>query len=144
VVARRIAASNAKTNENKKEIEMKLSRISTTLLGASLFFAAGAFAQEKSTLNLVEKVNIQGTELKPGRYEVKWEGSGPNVQVSISQGKNTLGTFPATVVARDTSIAGGGYESKKETDGSKSIVAIYPNGKKIELEIAQSQAAGGR
>jgi len=123
---------------------MKLSRISTTLLGASLFFAAGAFAQEKSTLNLTEKVNIQGTELKPGIYEVKWDGSGPNVQVKISQGKNALGTFPATVVTREVSNASSGYESKQETNGSKSIVAIYPAGKKIELEIGQNQAAGGR
>ena len=123
---------------------MKLSRMSATLLGTSLFFAVGAFAQEKSTLTLSEKVNIQGTELKPGKYEVKWDGSGPNVQVSISQGKNTLGTFPATVVVRDISNVSSGYESKKETNGSKSIIAIYPNGKKIELEIGQSQAAGGR
>ncbi len=123
---------------------MTLSRISATLLGTSLFFAVGAFAQEKSTLALSEKVNIQGTELKPGKYEVKWDGSGPNVQVSISQGKNTLGTFSATVVAREISNASSGYESKKETNGSKSIVAIYPSGKKIELEIGQSQAAGGR
>lgn len=123
---------------------MKLSRIATTMAGASLLLAAGAFAQEKSTLSLAEKVNIQGTELKPGKYEVKWDGSGPNVQVSISQGKSTIGTFPATVVARDTSNTGGGYEAKKETNGSKSIVAIYPSGKKIQLEIGQTQAAGGR
>ena len=107
-------------------------------------FAVGAFAQDKSTLNVVEKVNIQGTELKPGKYEVKWDGSGPNVQISISQGKNTLGTFPATVVAREGSNAGGGYEAKTDTNGSKSIIAIYPSGKKIQLEIGQTQAAGGR
>jgi hypothetical protein len=123
---------------------MKLSRIGTTLLGASLFFAMGAFAQEKSTLSLAEKVTIQGTELKPGKYNVQWDGSGPNVQVTIFQGKNNLGTFPATVVAKDTSNTGAGYESRKESNGSKSIVAIYPNGKKYQLEIGQTQAAGGR
>ena len=85
---------------------MKLSRIATTLLGTSLFFAVGAFAQEKSTLTLAEKVTIQGTELKPGKYNVQWDGAGPNVQVRIFQGKNNLGTFPATVVAKDTSNAG--------------------------------------
>ena len=123
---------------------MKLSRMGMTLLGGSLFFAVGAFAQEKSTLNLGEKVNIQGTELKPGKYSLQWDGSGPNVQVSIYQGKNNLGTFPATVVAKDASNANAGYESKKETNGSKSIVAIYPSGKKYELEIGRSEAAGGR
>jgi hypothetical protein len=125
-------------------MEMKLSRIATILLGTSLFFAVGAFAQEKSTLTLSEKANIQGTELKPGKYNVQWDGSGPTVQVSIYQGKNNLGTFPATVVAKDSSNGAAGYESKKEANGSKSIVAIYPSGKKYELEIGQSQAANGR
>jgi hypothetical protein len=131
-------------NQKQREIEMKLSRIASILLGTSLFFAVGAFAQEKSTLTLAEKVTIQGTEIKPGKYNLQWDGAGPNVQVSIFQGKNNLGTFPATVVAKDTSNAGAGYESKKESNGSKSIVAIYPSGKKYQLEIGQSQAAGGR
>lgn len=120
---------------------MKLSRISTILLGASLLFAVGAPAQEKSTLNLTETLKVQGTELKPGRYTVEWDGSGPTVQVSIHQGKNNVGTFPATVVATPSSNSGVAYEAQRETNGSKSLVAIYPNGKKYSLEIGEKEAA---
>jgi hypothetical protein len=133
-----MAASNA---ELKREIAMKLSRITTTLLGTSLLFAVGAFAQEKSTLNLTETIKVQGTELKAGKYSVEWDGSGPTVQVSIHQGKNTLGTFPATVVATAVTNSGNAYEAQKEPGGSKSLVAIYPNGKKYQLEIGEKQAS---
>lgn len=123
---------------------MKLSRISTIVLGGSLLLAAGALAQEKTTLTLGEKLTLAGTELKPGKYIVAWDGSGPNVQVSIHQGKNTVATVPATVIAKDSSNSGTGYETKKETDGSKSLVAIYPGGKKLELEVTRTQTAVGR
>ena len=66
---------------------MKVSRIVTTLFGASLLFAVGAFAQERGTVNLTDKINVQGTELKPGKYDFEWQGSGSTVQVSIRKGK---------------------------------------------------------
>jgi hypothetical protein len=119
---------------------MKLSRIATTLFGASLLFAFGAFAQEKSNLNVTETVKVQGTELKPGKYIVQWDGAGPNVQVSIHQGKNNLGTFPATVVPVSTANIGDGVEAQREPGGSQSLVAIYPKGKKYQLELGQKQA----
>lgn len=120
---------------------MKVSRIVTTLFGASLLFAVGAFAQEKATLNLTEKINVQGTELKPGKYDLQWEGSGSTVQVSIRKGNNSLITVPATLVAKEKSNVGGGYGARLEADGSRSLTAIYPVGKKVELEIGQKQAS---
>ncbi len=120
---------------------MKTSRIVTTLFGASLLFAVGAFAQEKGTLNLTDKINVQGTELKAGRYNVEWTGSGPTVQVNIRQGKNNVVTVPATLVTKEAANLGGGYGARKEADGSRSLFAIYPAGKKYELEIADKQAS---
>jgi hypothetical protein len=120
---------------------MKTSRIITTLFGASLFLAAGAFAQEKSTLKLSDNINVQGTELKAGQYDVEWVGSGPTVQVSIRKGKNNIVTVPATLVTKADSNVGGGYGARKEADGSRSLFAIYPVGKKIELEIGDKQAS---
>ena len=120
---------------------MKVSRIVTTLFGASLLFAVGAFAQDRGTINLTDKINIQGTELKPGKYDLEWQGSGSTVQVSIRKGKETVLTVPATLVTKAKANAGGGYGSRTEADGSHSLIAIYPAGKKIELEIGQKQAS---
>ncbi len=120
---------------------MKMSRIVTTLVGASLLFAVGAFAQEHSTINLTDKINVQGTELTPGRYDFQWEGSGSAVQVSIRKGKETLVTVPATLVAKEKANVAGGYGAKIESDGTRSLSAIYPSGKKVGLEIGQKQAS---
>ncbi len=115
---------------------MKTSRIITTLFGASLLFATGAFAQEKSTLKLTDKINVQGTEVKPGTYDVEWDGSGPTVQVSIRRGKNNIVTVPATLVTKEEANVSGGYGARKEADGSRTLFAIFPQGKRVELEIA--------
>ncbi len=120
---------------------MKLSRIVTTFVGASLLFAAGAVAQEKSTLNLTEKLNVQGTELKPGRYNIEWEGTGPAVKLNISKGKDTVVTVPATLVPRETPNQGNAYGAKSEGSGSRTLLAIYPAGKKYGVEIGNKQAA---
>jgi len=120
---------------------MKITKIVTTLFGASLLFAVGAMAQEKGTLNLTEKLTVQGTELKPGRYNIEWDGAGPNVQLNISRGKDTVVTVPATLVPREAPNKGNGYGAKTETAGTRSLLAIYPEGKKYGVEIGQSQAA---
>ena len=119
---------------------MKTSRIVTTLFGASLLFAVGAFAQERGTLTLTDKINVQGTELKAGKYDVDWEGSGPTVQVNIRRGKSIV-TVPATLVTKQSANVTGGYGARKESDGTRSLFAIYPAGKKYELEIADKQAS---
>ena len=118
---------------------MKTSRI-VTLFGASLLFAVGAFAQERGTLTLTDKINLQGTELKAGKYDVDWEGSGPTVQVNIRRGRSIV-TVPATLVTKQSANVTGGYGARKESDGTRSLFAIYPAGKKYELEIADKQAS---
>lgn len=123
---------------------MKLTRIATTFLGTSLLFAVGAVAQDKATLNITEKVTIQGTELKPGKYEFAWDGAGPTVQLSIRHGKDNVATVPATLVSRDTENKGNGYGAKNQPDGVKALSAVYPAGKKYGLEIGQTQAAAGK
>ncbi len=119
---------------------MKLTRIATTFLGASLLLAVGAMAQEKATRNVTEKRRVQGTELKPGRYEVAWDGAGPNVQLNNRNGKDNVITVPATVVARETPNQGNAYGAKTQPDGVKALAAIYPAGKKYGVEIGQTAA----
>jgi hypothetical protein len=120
---------------------MKLSRIVTALFAGSLLLAGGAFAQERGTLKLSDKINVQGTELKPGQYDFEWEGSGSSVQVTIRKGKENIVTVPANLVAKEKANVGGGYGAKTEADGSRTLFALFPAGKKVELEISQKQAS---
>ena len=58
---------------------------------ASLTFAS----RTKTTIILIEPVLVGSVTLQPGEYTVTWTGAGPEVQVSFSQGKNTIVTLPA-------------------------------------------------
>ena len=51
--------------------------------------------------NGTPSVDDCGTTLKAGDYKVEWEGSGPEVQVSILRGKNIVAKVPAKLVDLD-------------------------------------------
>ena len=116
---------------------MKKSRISLALFGAAMLFASGTFAGEpnKGTLNLTETVNVEGKALKPGSYRVEWTGTGSDVQVSIRQGKDTLATFPAHVTEQSNKNDSNAYGATEQTDGSRTLTAIYIGGKHTVLQL---------
>jgi hypothetical protein len=122
---------------------MKLSKISLVLFGSALLFSSAALAGDanKGSLQLYEKVNVEGKALNPGKYTVTWEGTGPNVQVTVSQGKQTVASFAAHLTEQATRNTEDAYGSAAETDGSRTLTAIYPNGKRYSLEVGQTAAS---
>jgi|SRR3984957_1818993 len=122
---------------------MKLSKISLAILGSALLFSSAALAGDanKGSLQLYEKVNVEGKAINPGKYTVTWEGTGPNVQVTVLQGKQTVATFSAHLTEQATRNSEDAYGSAAETDGSRTLTAIYPNGKRFSLEIEPASAS---
>jgi hypothetical protein len=111
------------------------------LFGASLLLASAAFAGEKGTVKLYEDVKVNGKTLAAGNYDLAWEGTGSNVQLSIRQGKETVATLPAQIEASQSAPAGTGYTTRKEDDGSKSLTNVFFAGKKYSLNLDQQAAA---
>jgi hypothetical protein len=122
---------------------MKLSKLSLAFFGSALLLSSAVLAGEpnKGSLQLYEKVSVEGKALNPGKYTVTWEGTGPNVQVTVLQGKQAVATFPAHVTEQATRNSEDAYGSAAETDGSRTLTAIYPNGKRFSLEIGQTAAS---
>jgi hypothetical protein len=122
---------------------MKLSKLSLLLFGSALLFSSAALAGDsnKGSLQLYEKVTVEGKALNPGHYTVTWDGAGPNVQVTVLQGKQTVATFAAHVTEQTTRNSEDAYGSAAETDGSRTLTAIYPNGKRFSLEVGQTAAS---
>jgi hypothetical protein len=118
---------------------MKVSRISTLVLGGSLLLAVGAFAGNtmKKTLHLYETATIEGTRLAPGDYKVEWSGPGPDVKVSILKGKDTVATVPARMESESASNTQDGYALTPAKDGGQSIAEIFFSGEKFDLKIDQ-------
>lgn len=125
---------------------MKLSRIMTGVTGATLLLAGSAFASDtnKGSLHLEDNVQVEGKQLRPGNYRVEWNGTGPNVELKILNGKNTIATVPARVVTGNASPNSDGYATKKDADGTTKLTQIFFSGKKYELDLGQgAQAATG-
>ena len=76
---------------------MKFSKVTILLIGSALAFSSGAFARDgnKGKLHLQDKTIVDGKSLDPGNYTVEWTGTGPTVEVTLLQGKQTVATFPA-------------------------------------------------
>jgi hypothetical protein len=122
---------------------MKLSKLSLAFFGSALLLSSAVLAGDanKGSLQLYEKVSVEGKALNPGRYTITWDGAGPNVQVTILQGKQTVATFPAHVTEQATRNTEDAYGSASETDGTRTLTAIYPNGKRFSLELGQAAAS---
>jgi hypothetical protein len=82
---------------------MKFATVSKSLvMGLAVLLASSAFAATKANLALQNPTTINGTKLKAGEYRLEWDGSGPNVEVSITQGKKVVAKVPAKVVDLST------------------------------------------
>jgi hypothetical protein len=121
---------------------MKLSKLSLAFFGSALLLSSAVLAGEsnKGTLQLYDAVSVEGKTLNPGKYTITWDGSGPNVQVTISQGKQTIVTFPAHFAEQAARNSENAYASSADTTGVRSLTTIYPNGKRFSLELESKSA----
>jgi len=122
---------------------MKNSKLPVLLLGAALLVSSSVFAAEanKGTLQLSDKVTVEGKSLNSGKYTVEWNGTGPAVQVTILQGKQTVATFSAHVTEQPTPNPGDAYGTIAGADGSRTLTSFYPAHKRFALELDQNGAA---
>ncbi len=70
---------------------MKLNNVAkTVVLGLAVLLATSAFASNKGTVQLRESFEVNGQQLAPGEYQLRWDGTGANVEVSFIQGKKEV------------------------------------------------------
>jgi len=118
---------------------MKFSVISKSLiLGLALLLASSAFAATKASLTLRNPATVNGTKLKAGDYKLQWDGSGPNVEVSILQGKTVVAKVPAKVVDLPAPSDNSAAVVTQNSDGTATLAGVRFEGKKFALEIGES------
>ncbi|MGC2537613.1 MAG: hypothetical protein WA350_12575 [Candidatus Sulfotelmatobacter sp.] len=126
---------------------MKFTTVSKSLvLGLALVLASTAFAATKGSLQLSNPVTVNGTTLKPGDYKVQWEGSGPNVELSILKGKNVVAKVPAHVVELQAPSSNDAAVTLQNASGPNTLAGVRFQGKKTALELGDAsnsmQASG--
>ncbi|HXY49047.1 MAG TPA: hypothetical protein VEI01_06315 [Terriglobales bacterium] len=120
---------------------MKLSTVPKSLfLGLAVLLAASAFAANKGTLEVQEAISVSGTQLKPGEYKVQWDGAGPNVELSILQGKTVVAKVPAHMVDLSEPSSSNAAVVTQNNDGSKSLSEVRLTGKKFAFAVGEEAA----
>ena len=121
---------------------MKFATVSKSMvMGLALLLASSAFAATKASLQLSNDVTVNGTKLKPGDYKLQWEGTGPDVELSITQGKNLVAKVQAHVIELDTPAANDAAVTRAGNNGPSSLAGIRFQGKKLALELPESSAS---
>jgi len=72
-----------------ERILMNSKTFQSLLLGASLFLATAAFAGEKASVKVYENVKLNAKQ-SLRQVHLEWTGTGPDVQLNIRKGNDTL------------------------------------------------------
>jgi hypothetical protein len=118
---------------------MKFATVSKSLvMGLALLLASSAFAATKADLHLNNATTVNGTKLKPGDYKLVWDGTGPDVEVSIMQGKTVLAKTTAKVVDLNFPAANNAAVVTHKDDGTTALAGARFEGKKFALELGDT------
>ncbi|MFZ0685807.1 MAG: hypothetical protein WAM89_09695 [Terriglobales bacterium] len=120
---------------------MKLNNLAkSVVLGLAVLLATSAFASNKGTVELREVSEVNGQQLAPGEYQVRWDGTGSNVEVSFMKGKKELAKTSAKVVELDKAY---GYDSAvvDHASGKATVSEIRFAGRKYALAIGGTEKA---
>ena len=122
---------------------MRKTKFTAGLLTLSLLLAGSAIAgnPNKGTLQVSETVTVGGKQLPAGKYQVEWAGSGSSVELSISDGRETVAKVPAQILPLKKAEAASGYTTSTDQAGNKSLTEIFFGGKKYQLSIGEASAA---
>jgi len=125
---------------------MKLNHLSlnnlakTVVLGLAVLLASSAFASNKGTLEVREAFEVNGQQLAPGEYQLRWDGTGSNVEVSFMQGKKEVAKTSAKIVALEKAYD---YDSAvvEHASGKATVSQVRFAGKKYALAIGTTEKA---
>jgi hypothetical protein len=129
---------------------MKLANVSKgLLLGLGLLLATSGFAASdanKGSLTTMTDVTVNGKVIPAGEYSLRWEGTGPNVQLNILKGKKVVATTSARRVDVEKSPDSDAAVVRGNEDGSRTLSEVRLAGKKYVLVLGGEEAtseAGG-
>jgi hypothetical protein len=120
---------------------MKLSDVAkSVVLGLAVLLATSAFAINKGSLHLQDAVEINGQQLPAGDYQLRWEGTGSNVEVRVMQENKEVAKASAKVIelkqapTNDTAVV-------DRSSGKASVSEVRFAGKKYALAIGGTEKA---
>jgi YD repeat-containing protein len=118
---------------------MKLSKsFHGVLIGSALLLVTDAFAANKGTLHVSSPEIVAGERLAAGDYTVRWDGTGLNTEIRVTQGGKVVVTAPARIVPLDNASPSNSVVVQIAADGSRRVSQISFSGQKLALQIEES------
>ena len=120
---------------------MKSNTVAKTLvLGLAVLLATGAFASNKGSFHIEESIVLNGQAIPAGDYTVRWDGAGPDVQVSVMRGKKEVAKTSAKVVELDNKASADAIVLSNGS-GTPAVSQFRFAGKKTALDVSGSDRA---
>ena len=120
---------------------MKLNNFAKVMvLGLAVLLATGAFASNKGSLHVQEAVQLNGQQIPAGDYQVRWAGTGSNVEVSVRHGKKVVTKTSAKLIdlqrasSTDATVV-------DHSSGTPSVSEVRFAGKKYALALGGGEKA---
>ena len=111
----------------------------SVMLALAVLVATSAFAgSNKGTLHLSQPAQVNGQAVPAGEYQLRWEGTGSNVEVSFMQGKKVVTKAPAKVVELKSAF-GNDASVIDRSSSTPSITEVRFAGKKYALELGGAE-----
>lgn len=85
---------------------MNCRRYTTLLFILAFMSSTGAFAKDNNrhSVEMPDSVQVGGTQLNPGKYDIQWQGTGPEIQVSFVHDGKIVTTVPGTLKTNDPQV----------------------------------------
>lgn len=115
----------------------------SVVLALAVLVATSVFAgtSNKGSLHLSEAVQVNGQAVPAGDYQLRWEGTGANVEVSFMQGKKVVTKASAKVVELKNAFNSDAAVVDKSAS-TPSVTEVRFAGKKYALELGNTEKAG--
>jgi hypothetical protein len=113
--------------------------LGVTLLGATAVMAAPENSG-KSSVQLDSPVNVNGTQLAPGHYNLKWTTTPSGTELQFINSRNAVTTVPAQVVELDRKERQSSIDTARAEDGSMTLLGIRLSGKNFALALGPSSS----
>jgi hypothetical protein len=112
----------------------------TVVLGLAVLLASSAFASNKGTLRVQEPCEVAGQQLAAGEYQLRWDGTGADVEVSFMRGRKEVAKASAKVVALDRASDYDGAVVD-HASGKATVSEVRFAGKKYVLALGATEKA---
>ena len=119
---------------------MKLIKYAALLSMLTLLSSVSALARDKNqhSVEIPDSVQVGGAQLKPGNYQVEWQGTGPEVQVNFVRDGKAVATVPGTLKTNDAHVTQDEIVTDTTSSNTQTLKEIDFSRNKESLVFEQS------